>query len=389
MGFFQGRTTFLRFKVDGPAPRLFDDSALGRLAEFQAGRQKIASSDGVEVGWAAGDHILDVDFQLDKNVIDDMLSFDLRVDTEKLPTDLLRAYYATELKVLSKNNPSGLPSGKQKREAKEFAQGRLEDEGKDGRFKKRKAFPVVWDRKSNEVLFGSTSLTHVDRLVALFDQTFGIELDAITAGKRAYHLAEPHQQTRGVDDSSLSVFVPDITPADIVWLPDSDSRDFIGNEFLLWLWFLGEETDTVKAADGTEVTFMIARSMSLECPRGMTGHETITHEGPTRLPEAKRAIQGGKLPRKVGLTLVRHNFIYELTLHAETLAVGSAKMPAPPDEATDPRARLSARADQLRHLIETLDLLYDAFGRERFGKNWVDILPRMQRWLAREERRAG
>ena len=50
---------------------------------------------------------------------------------------------------------------------------------------------------------------------------------------------------------------------------------------------------------------------------------------------------------------------------------------------------MKKRADRLRHLIETLDLLYDAFGQARFGKNWADTLPRMQRWLARDERRAA
>ncbi|MBY0456918.1 MAG: hypothetical protein K2V38_06245, partial [Gemmataceae bacterium] len=117
MGFFSGRATFLRFKVGGPAPRQFDDEHLARLSDHQAGRQKIAAADGVETGWAAGDHILDTDFQLDKNIINDTLTFDLRVDTEKLPGDLLRAYAAVELKALSKNNPSGFASARQKREA--------------------------------------------------------------------------------------------------------------------------------------------------------------------------------------------------------------------------------------------------------------------------------
>src|SRR5262245_47911964 len=110
MGFYSGRVSFLRFKVDGSAPRMFDQEHLDRLADRQAGRQRIASADGVETGWTAGEHVLDTDFQLAKNVINDTLSFDLRVDVDKLPGDLLRAYYAVELKALMKKNPSGLPS---------------------------------------------------------------------------------------------------------------------------------------------------------------------------------------------------------------------------------------------------------------------------------------
>jgi hypothetical protein len=390
MAFLSGRATFLRFRVDGPATHTFSEDHLERLQALAAGRQRIASADGIEVGWAAGEHVLDTDFELAKNVVNDALCFDLRVDVDKLPNDLLRAYTAVELKGLAANNPSGFASARQKREAKELARDRLEAEAKDGRYKRRKCIPVLWDAKSNEVLFGATSLTHVDRLVSLFQQTFGYGLDAITAGRRAFQLAELHQRTRGVDDSSPSAFVPGVSPEDVAWIADDASRDFLGNEFLLWLWFNSEgESDTIALADGSEVTYMIARTLTLECPRGQTGHETISHEGPSRLPEAKRAIQSGKLPRKVGLTLVRHDIQYEFTVHAETLAVASAKLPNPTDEKLDARGRLNERIDQLRHLIETIDLLYDAFGQQRLGKGWADTLPRMQRWLAREERRAA
>lgn len=390
MAFFNGRASFLRFRVDGPAPRLFGEEHLERLAEFQAGRNRLASADGIEVGWTGGEHVLDVDFQLAKNIVNDMLTFELRVDVEKLPTDLLKAYYSVELKALAAGNHSGLPSARQKREAKENARDRLEQEGKDGRFKRRKCIPVVWDRLTNEVLFGATSLTHIDRLVSLFHQTFHCTLEAVTAGRRAYSLAELHQTTRNVDDCRLSLFIPDVTPEEASWVADDSSRDFVGNEFLMWLWFNSEgESDTIKVSDNSEITYMIARTLTLECPRGQTGHETISHEGPSRLPEAKRAIQSGKLPRKLGLTLVRHAYQYELAIHAETLGIGSAKFPNPPDDIKDGRAKLEERADRVRHLIETLDLLYDAFGRQRFGKQWSDTLPRMQKWLAREERRAA
>lgn len=33
--------------------------------------------------------------------------------------------------------------------------------------------------------------------------------------------------------------------------------------------------------------------------------------------------------------------------------------------------------------------LDDAFGQARFRKNWADTLPRMQHWLAKDERRAA
>ena len=387
MGFFTGRATFLRFRVLGTNPRTFTDEHLDRLREHEAGRQRIASADGVEVGWTAGDHVLDTDFTLEKNVVNGTLHFELRVDVDKLPNDLFRAYTAVELKALAKSNPSGMPSARQKREAKEAARERLEHEAKDGRFRKRKCIPVLWDAATNEILFGATSLSHVDRLTSLFGITFGHDLEAVTAGRLAYRLAELRQQTRTVDDSAPSAFVPGPSE-DVAWIADEGSRDFLGNEFLLWLWFsLDVDSDTLKLADKTEATVMLSRTLTLECPRGQTGHETISHEGPTRLPEARRAIQSGKLPRKAGVTVVRHDSQFDLTLHAETLGVGSAKFPPPSEE--NARARLDERADQSRHLIETLDLVYDAFCAARFGKAWPETLTRMQRWLQREERKAA
>jgi hypothetical protein len=388
MGFFSGRATFSRYKVLGPAPRMFGEDHLARLAQFAAGKKRMLSGDGVEAGWAGGAHILDTDFDFAKNVVNDLLYFALRIDTMKLPSDLLRAYYAIDLGALAKNNPSGLPSARQKREARESARDRLEEEAKDGRYTKRKAIEVVWDRLSNELWFGTTSVTQIERLIVLFKDTFGLGFEAVTAGRRAYALAELHQRTRNVDDASPSPFVPGSAVNEVAWIPDEASRDFVGNEFLLWLWYqCNDNESTFKLLDGSEATVMIARTLTLECPRGMTGHETITHEGPTSLPEALRAVQSGKLPRKCGLTIVRHAVQYEFTLHAETMGIGAAKIPAPEEE--EDRARLEGRAQQLRDLAEAMDQVFDAFGQLRFSAEWPKQLAKMQRWLSREERKAA
>src|SRR5689334_8964846 len=121
MGFFSGRLTSLRFKVAGRGPRTFGPEHLEKLAENAIGRQRVATADGTVVGWIAGDHILDTRFDLAKNVINDSLSFALRIDSQAIPNDLLRAYTQVELEGLAAANPSGLPSARQKREARLLA----------------------------------------------------------------------------------------------------------------------------------------------------------------------------------------------------------------------------------------------------------------------------
>ena len=385
MGFFTGRVTCSRFRVAGAAPRSFGPDHLDKLAANAIGKQKIVAADGVQVGWGAGDHILDTRFELEKNIVNDTLHFALRIDEQKVPGDLLRAYTQVELEGLASQNPSGLPSARQKREARQLAKERLDEEAKDGRYLRRKAIPILWDAMSNELLVGSASVNVVDRLRPLFHQSFGKNFEALTAGRQAFLLAEVSNQTRAVDDATPTAYVAG-QEGEVAWVPDENNRDFLGNEFLLWLWYVLEnETDSLMLADNSEAVVMLARTLQLECPRGQTGKESISSDGPTKLPEALRAIQAGKLPRRVGVTLARHDQQYELTLQAETLAIGAARLPVP--EGEEERARLEERVTQLRHLMETLDLIYNAYLQRRLGDAWSPELAKMKKWLRREERR--
>src|SRR5438046_2494790 len=186
MGFFSGRVTCTRFRVVGHSPGMFGPEHLERLEARAAGKQKTMAADGVEVGWAAGDHILDTRFDLAKNIINDALHFAVRIDQQKLPADLLRAYAQVELEALASKNPSGLPSARQKREARQTARERLEDEAKDGRYLKRKTYELLWDGLSNELLVGATAVTVIDRLHSLFQQTFERGFEPLAAGRQAF-----------------------------------------------------------------------------------------------------------------------------------------------------------------------------------------------------------
>jgi hypothetical protein len=380
MGFFTGRATFLRYRVDGPFPGIFGPTHLEKLSAHVIGRQRAADKNGVEAGWIAGDDILDLGFDLAKNVVEDALHFALRVDTQKLPADLLRSYTRAELQILAAENPSGRPSAKQKKEAREAAREKLEAEAKDGRYLRRKAYPMLWDGRANTLLVGTTSATVIDRLQNVFKDTFGYGLTLLDAGRKA--VIGPHAAAA---EARPSAFVPGAGATEIAWVNDPASPTFLGNEFLLWLWFVLEtEGDTLTLGDGSEMVVMLARTLMLDCPRALSGNETIRSDGPTKLPESRRAIQSGKLPRQAGLILVRQDQQYELTLQAETLAVGGAKFPAP--EEREERARQAERVEQLRHLIETVDLLYDAFLARRLEAGWSRELELMKIWLQRDEK---
>lgn len=386
MGFLKGNVTFQRFRIAGPKPRLFDDVHLERLREYRAGRARIASADAIETGWAGGGHVLDAEFDQLKNVYTDHLLFDFWVQTDKPPTERLKAYYETDLKALAKNNPSGFASARQKREAKESARDRLTDEAKDGRWKKWKCIPVAWDAVTNTTFFGATSATQADRFTNLWEQTFtanlfnqepqGGKLAPITAASLAEAI------NPAAKNEHLSPFVPGTTPTDgPAWCAVADCPTWLGNEFLLWLWYFAEtQGDTLKLPDASEVVFMFGGGVKVEDPRGVSGTGTMNSDSAVRLPEAKAAVKAGKLPRKAALTLVRHQSQYRFVLEAETLAVSKAKLP-PPGKEENQRERELARLQHVRDLAETIDLMFAAFINRRLSAYWSGELAEMQGWL--------
>jgi hypothetical protein len=383
MGFLSGRVTYTRYRVSGESPLPFGDDLLELASQHAIGRHGPPDpGDGVSVGWAGGDHVLDLAFDPVKNLVNDALHLAIRVDTDKVPGTLLRAYTKIELDARAKGNPSGLPTKAQRAEAKEAALLRAEAEAADGRFRRLAHHPVLWDGRANVLYAGATSEKVLERLCTLFRESFGRALEPVTSGSLAQSLAAARGQAGAVEQVGPVGFVgDDASYTSVAWAgDDSPQPDYWGNEFLIWLWHaLQNDGDTVALPDGSEVAVMLAKTLTLDCPRGETGRDCLTDDGPARMPEAFRALQAGKLPRKAGLIVVRHDQQYELTLQAETLAVSAANLPKL--EGGSVHEIRWARVDALRHLVETLDLLYDAYGRRRSGPEWSTELGRIRRWL--------
>jgi hypothetical protein len=229
----------------------------------------------------------------------------------------------------------------------------------------------------------------LERLQILFRETFDRTLEPITSGTLARSLPLDGPGEPGVESAILRGSL--IGPASsaegqspsVAWTGDDPgSLDYLGNEFLLWIWHsLQNDGESVKLSDGSDATVMLAKTLTLDCPRGETGRDQLTDDAPTRLPEAFRALQAGKLPRKAGMVLVRHGAQYELTLQAESLAVSGAALPKPDDDGLSRQEQRIARIDGLRHLTESLDLLFQAFLLRRTGSGWTDELGRIRRWL--------
>jgi len=383
MAFLNGRVSFVRFAVHHQAQEPLGMETIAKLETNAIGKYGVAETqDGISVGFNGGRHLLDTEISFENNIYDDTLHIGMRFDVDKIPSNILKAYTEIELKALAAGNPSGFPTKQQKEEAKEMALAKAQSEAADGRYKRLSMNPLLWDQTSHTLYCSATSANVIDRVGPLFRDTFGGDTHLITAGGLAEALATKFGLNMPMQDpSKFTVFVEGHEEGTVSWAnPESQLPDVLGNEFLIWLWHrLATSGDTIALADETEVTVMMTRTLQLDCPKGETGRDQLNDIGPAHMPEAMKALQSGKLPRKAGLILVRHEQQYELTLQAETFAVGSAALPRL--EGCQGREAILARIEQIRHMTDTLDLLYAAFLQIRLGQNWVGNVGEIRNWL--------
>ena len=108
--------------------------------------------------------MLDLTIDLGKNVLNDALHMAIRIDADKIPGTLLRAYTQMEIDARAKLNPSGFATKAQKEEAKEAAKARATAEAADGRFRRHNHYPVLWDGQTQTLYAGTTSSSVLERL---------------------------------------------------------------------------------------------------------------------------------------------------------------------------------------------------------------------------------
>lgn len=393
MAFLSGSVSFSRYRVVGGSPKRLDENLMEKLRGHVIGKQRVQRSDREEVGWIGGRHILDREFDVEKNVILDCLHFGLRIDSARIPPDLLRAYVQQEYDSLrrtkgkAENGESGEArnAARLRRQAVDAARRRADEEIKQGRYQGMKQVPILWDTRDDILFVGSASPAVFERLYPIFRETFDRRLEPLSAGGMAHQFAESAGLARRLENLAAARVVghPDGNGHGGPYWTASDpsSRDYLGNEFLLWLWHsLAEESDTLALADKSETAVMLVKRLTLDCPWAEFGRIAVTAEGPSRLAESLVAARTGKLPRSAGLILSRQDEQYEFTLQAETMSVSGAVLP-PIEGAESGQARVEERVEQVRHLSRTIDLLYQSFLARRLSSEWADCQAAMTRWL--------
>jgi hypothetical protein len=393
MGFASGSVSFRRFLVVGQQPEMIDQAALDKLEEFalQVGQYSVPEES--EYGWCGGRHVLDGKFSFEHNVFADALHCALRIDTNRVPAELKKAYQIMEEEAVAANNPSGFISKQQKRDVKDVVRRKIDEDLKSGKFRRSKLAPILWDLPT-QTLYSPASSKAVEMLLELFERTFGLNLEPLSAGTVASRYLEDKKKRREYEDFRPTRFVPG--PEGEGQMPEypwaamgPQPKDFLGNEFMLWLW---HEVDAGKGVIKTEgagdVAVVLDRTLELECAYGQTGKDALKGDDPTGMPEARDALRSGKLPRKVGMILETGGHQFQFTFNCETLGCSGTVLPEVED-AEDARVVFEERIAMLRDLSKGIDGLFHMFLKVRASGAWEGQCNTIRRWIMQAAKHAA
>ncbi len=403
MPFRSGSVSYARLKTIGSAPGAATQDVLDALAAntiSQAGELAVET----QFGWTTGLHLYDTNFDRDSVVVGPCLLLGMRLDTNKVPADIRRAYRAMAESARSHGSESGFLSKREKREAAEEVEERCREDLSAGRFRRSKQLPICWDLERGLLFAPAFGEAASSALMDLFRATFDCKLEPLSAGSVALDVLAAKGMMRNYEDLRPSPFTkPPAGATDdaaegahstppIPWSSAGPQpSDFLGNEFLIWLWHECEANEGLIDTDAGRVALVMDRLLDMECAWEATGKQSLLASGPTRLPEAAAALLHGKWPRKAGLLLALGAEEYSLTLQADRFLVTGLKLPKPEQPAETPRDQLEDRLAQLREVDEALVGLFRAFLQQRVGHGWATTRGRISAWIRGKpvERRAA
>lgn len=161
-----------------------------------------------------------------------------------------------------------------------------------------------------------------------------------------------------------------------------ETTRFLGNEFLLWLWFAGDVTGGKhEVLERGVVEVLLESQLKLTDPLSARESISMRGEDPFGSAEADQALKSGKLPATVLLRIKQGETEWLATLTGPALSLSGIKLPALLNDAED--EPLFERLRLLEELDDLLHELYRQFLAVRLSASWAsDLAPAMKSWVA-------
>jgi hypothetical protein len=407
MPFLSGRVSYLRLRVTGDAPAQVDDAFLDILASHSFKESPAPRVGTPEVGFCTGVHLLDSQFSYEKNAFGTMAHFSMRVDNHQVPGDVKKAARIQNEQAAAAASASGFASRADKADAKDQANREVTEQLASGKYRKSKVVPVLWDLSAGLIYCAAASDTVVEELAKIMREAFAVKLQPLSAGARAAEImSDSGSGVKAFDDLRPSAFTP--PPAGIEreegeapdmhnipgipWAAKArDLRDFLGNEFLMWMLWKSTQghIETPESFGVGSVNITPWKRLEMDCAWAVTGKTTIRlgtgDEGasPLRTPECGRALAAGKWPRKMGMMVSNGENAYELTLQGDQFLISAATLPDI-EQADSDRELQDARVESIRDMDKTLDAAFAGFLALRVSPKWdAETVPAIREWIVK------
>lgn len=164
-----------------------------------------------------------------------------------------------------------------------------------------------------------------------------------------------------------------------------ETRRFLGNEFLMWLWFKTETHDgLLEIGEHGTVEVVFDDSMVLEAYLAETERNTLKGGAPAYSPEAKVALRHGKRVSRAKIRVIKDGREWVFTLKAEGMDFSSVNIPAVLSRKED--EKFYERMYLVEELEEIFEDLYQEFIFLRVHENWHEkMVPAMKEWISTDE----
>ncbi len=169
---------------------------------------------------------------------------------------------------------------------------------------------------------------------------------------------------------------------------------FLGNEFLTWIWYLIETEQSITSILQNEfpVSLEIGHTIVLENHLGENTREKITIKGDQAgLEEGTTALKKGALVTQIHLKCVigssdeDQEDAYEFTLKGESFHLTGLKTPKtspPSDEDDETEANILEKVFLLETITKVIDTLFLRFIEKRIAPDWkTNEIQKIRDWI--------
>ena len=405
---FKRSGSVTRFTVSGSMPAITDDAFTEALATRRFRSIEAAASEEVSFGWVTAEDPSGNSFDREDLDFEVAVWLRVRIDKKKLPATWLRIHRAIAQKA------AGRPlSVKEKREVKE----ELEEKLLPSVLPTVQLIDAAYFPREQCALLLSTSSAVREVFDKLFRETFAVELEPQThvcwrktaASPRADSLPEPGaagpvaRRQRRAPDAATCRPPRDRTGHRVrrrgrprsrrgtrtehggqrqQWprgarrrarrriMKRADELEFLGEEFLTWLWFRIEEDGGDFEIDRRHIAVSLDDYLAF-APRSDEDTEQTLRKGlPSRSAEARTALANGCRLRKAKLIVAEGERQWALTVDGPSMALSSIKLPEDSEECESGRDRNIERMQAFLEIHQRIEDLYRLFLADRLRDDY-------------------